>query len=66
LAALEGKTIRQYTLERLFPAVPAREEEALRELKTLLAGRIDEARRGELAQGGMTEIAEAVLRGEPE
>jgi hypothetical protein len=66
LAALEGKTIRQYTLERLFPAAPAGEEEALRELRTLLVGRLDEARRGELAQGGMIEIAEAVLHGEPE
>jgi hypothetical protein len=66
LAALESKTIRQYTLERLFPAVPAGEEEALRALKTLLAGRVDEARRGELAEGGITEIAEAALYGEHE
>jgi hypothetical protein len=66
LAALEGKTIRQYALEHLFPAVPAGEEEALRALKTLLAERIDEARRGELAQGGVTEIAEAALHGADE
>jgi hypothetical protein len=65
LAALEGKTIRQYTLERLF-ATPAGEEEALRALKTLLTERVDEARRGELAEDGITEIAEAVLCGEQE
>jgi hypothetical protein len=66
LAALEGKTIRQYTLERLFPAAHTSEEEALRALKTLLAGRVAEARRGELAEGGIAEIAEAVLHGEHE
>jgi hypothetical protein len=66
LAALEGKTLRQYALERLFPAAPTEEEAALRALKTLLAERIAEARRGELTEGGITEIAEAVLHGEHE
>jgi hypothetical protein len=66
LAVLEGKTLRQYALERLFPAAHASEEEALRALKTLLVGRIDEARRSELAEGDITEIAEATLRGEHE
>jgi hypothetical protein len=67
LAALEGKTLRQYALERLFPVRAEEEEkEALRALETLLAGRLAEARRGELAEGGISEIAEAVLHGEHE
>jgi hypothetical protein len=61
LAALEGKTIRQYAIQHLYPATHVNEEEALHALKTLLAGRVDEARRGELAQGGITEIAEATV-----
>jgi hypothetical protein len=36
----------------------------LRALKTLLAGRVAEARRGELAEGGITEIAEAAISGD--
>ncbi|MBU0823747.1 MAG: antitoxin [Alphaproteobacteria bacterium] len=39
LAALQGKTIRQYALERLFPE-PGGEDAAWQELKTLLQGRI--------------------------
>jgi hypothetical protein len=66
LSALEGKSIRQYALERLLPAADASEEAALRALKNLLAGRVEEARRGELAQGDITEIAETALRGEHE
>ena len=39
LAALEGKTIRQFALERLFPG-PDGEDQAWGELKTLLGRRI--------------------------
>lgn len=61
LAALEGKTIKQYALERLFPST-SQEEQALRELKTLLTERIAQARRGELVEDSITDIAEDVLR----
>lgn len=61
LAALEGKTIKQYALERLFPSA-SQEEQALRELKTLLTERIAQAQRGELADGSITDIADDVLR----
>lgn len=41
LAALQGKTIKQYALERLFPAQSG-EDQAWQELKTLLGQRINE------------------------
>ena len=63
MAALEGKTIKQYALERLFPP-DAGEEQAMQALKTLLAERIDEARRGEIVEGSITDIAAQVLREE--
>lgn len=63
LAALEGKTIKQYTLERLFPRGEG-EDQALHELRTLLAERVAEARRGELIQGSIGEIAEEALQAE--
>jgi uncharacterized protein (DUF1778 family) len=61
VAALEGKTIKQYALERLFPAATG-EESALLELKALLAERLAEARRGEVEPGGISDIADEVLR----
>jgi hypothetical protein len=62
MAALAGKSIKQFTLERLFP--PGSEDQAARELKALLADRVAEARRGEYAQGSIITIAEETLRGE--
>ncbi len=60
LAALQGKTIKQYALERLFPA-SSDEERALEDLKSLLHQRIIEAQNGELDTRSMTEIADTVL-----
>ncbi|ATE61998.1 antitoxin [Thauera sinica] len=62
MAALEGKTIKQYALERLFPAA-SQDEQAMQELKTLLAERLAEARRGEVVEGSITDIANDLLRG---
>ncbi|MBW7899880.1 MAG: antitoxin [Rhodocyclaceae bacterium] len=59
LAALSGKTIKQYTLERLFPSD---EEQAVQELKALLLDRLAEAERGEVSPLSAVEIAEEVLR----
>lgn len=61
LAALEGKSIKQYTLERLFPSTSP-EEGALQELKALLAERIAQAQRGGLVEGSITDIADDELR----
>ncbi|WP_418648298.1 antitoxin [Thauera butanivorans] len=62
-AALEGKSIKQYTLERLFPSAQG-EDEALQALKALLAERIAEAERGELVEASIADVANDVLRRE--
>jgi hypothetical protein len=45
MAALQGKTIRQYAIERLFPS-EGNEDQAWEALKTLLAQRIEEGLSG--------------------
>ena len=60
LAALEGKTLKQYALERLFPA-KRDGEQAYEGLKALLAERLAEARRGEVVRGSIGELAEKAL-----
>lgn len=59
LAALEGKTIKQYTLERLFPAD---ESMALQELQDLLQSRLVAAERADASPFTALEIAEQTLR----
>lgn len=59
LAALEGKSIKQYTLERLFPAD---EQQAMQELKALLQSRLAAAERAEVSPLSTAEIAEETLR----
>ena len=54
-AALQGKTIKDYALERLFPA-PGSEDQALEELRALLQQRLAEAQRGELSSKSITQI----------
>ena len=60
MAALQGKTIKEYALEKLFPA-HADEEQALTELKSLLEMRIAEAERCEIDTRSIMEIAVSVL-----
>ncbi|MEO3432891.1 antitoxin [Inquilinus sp. CAU 1745] len=55
LAALQGKTIKQYTLERLFPDVPD-SDQAWQELKTLLGTRINEGMAGKVSGKSIGEI----------
>ena len=52
---MQGKTIKDYALERLFPA-PGTEEQALEDLKALLQQRLAEAQRGELSSKSITQI----------
>lgn len=59
LAALEGKSIRQYALERL---LPTDEQKAMQELKSLLQGRLAAAERGEVSVLSAEELAEQALR----
>ena len=60
LAALQGKTIRQYALERLFPTNP-REDQAWLELKTLLEQRIAEGLAGGVSAKDVAAIIDEEL-----
>ena len=55
LAALQGKTIKQYALERLFPG-DVEGERAWEELKTLMNTRISEGLAGKLSTKTVAEI----------
>ncbi|CUX65215.1 MULTISPECIES: antitoxin [Rhizobiaceae] len=55
LAALQGKTIKQYALERLFPG-DVEGERAWEELKTLMNTRISEGLAGKLSTKTVGEI----------
>jgi Antitoxin ParD len=57
LAALQGKTIRQYAVERLFQPLTEGDEAAWRDLKALLAQRIAEGLAGEVSDKTFDEIA---------
>jgi hypothetical protein len=60
MAALQGKTIKQYALERLFPANPD-EDSAWQELKSLLAKRISEGLTGGISPQGIDGIVAGAL-----
>jgi len=55
LAALQGKTIKQYALERLFPG-DTDGERAREELKTLMNTRVNEGLTGKLSTKTVGEI----------
>ncbi|MFA7667763.1 MAG: antitoxin [Burkholderiaceae bacterium] len=57
MAALEGKTIKQYTLERLFPA----DDLAWQELKTVLTNRIRDGLAGQVSAKSVGEILDEEL-----
>ncbi|MEA3390716.1 MAG: antitoxin [Pseudomonadota bacterium] len=60
LAALQGKTIRQYALERLFPA-DATGDQAWQELKALLGERISEGLAGKVSPRSIAAIVDEEL-----
>ncbi|MGP0592704.1 antitoxin [Nitrospira sp. T9] len=66
MAALQGKTIKEYILERSLPDLPNRgsmtEEEALHQLEQLLQSRIEAAERGEISTRTPAQIFESVRR----
>ena len=63
LAALQGKTIKQYALERLFPGGAADTDQAWQELKTLLGMRINEGLAGKVSTKSIGEILDEELAG---
>ncbi len=66
MAALQGKSIKNYVLDRSLPNLPDREfmteEEALRQLEQLLKPRIEAAERGERSSRTPNQIFEDVSR----
>ncbi len=60
LAALQGKTIKQYTLERLFP-VDDGDDQAWQEFETLLRTRIDAGLAGKVSAKSVHEILDEEL-----
>lgn len=60
MAALQGKSIEQYILERLFPAA-SDEEQAMQQLKALLEARLADADTGKVSARGITEVAQELI-----
>lgn len=60
LAALQGKTIKQYTLERLFPAQTG-DDQPWQELKVLLGQRIQEGLAGGVSDRSIDAIVDEEL-----
>ncbi len=66
LAALQGKTIKQYTLERLFPD-GATDDQAWQALKALLQTRIHDGQTGKVSTKDIHEILDDELaKGRPD
>ncbi|MCL2645105.1 MAG: antitoxin [Betaproteobacteria bacterium] len=63
MAALEGKTIKQYALERLLPN-GAGSDQAWQELKNLLGSRISDALAGKVSAKSIREILDEELAGQ--
>ena len=61
MAALQGKSIKEYAVERLFPAA-SDEDRAFGELKALLEQRMAEASCGDVSTKSITEVADEVIR----
>ncbi|HLS68388.1 MAG TPA: antitoxin [Kiloniellales bacterium] len=60
LAALQGKTIRQYVLECLFPG-DVNADQAWKELKSLLGNRISDGLAGKVSTKDISEILDEEL-----
>lgn len=63
LAALQGKTIKQYALERLFPG-DADADQAWQELKKLLGNRINNGLEGKVSTKSIGDIIDDELSGD--
>ena len=62
MAALQGKTIKQYTLERLFPGDTGGDQ-AWRDLGVMLRARIDAGLAGEVSAKSVHDILDEELTG---
>lgn len=60
MAALQGKSIKEYAMQRLLP-LTADEEKAMQELEAFLKPRIEAAERGEVVSTSVHSIFEETL-----
>ncbi len=64
LAAIQGKSIKSFVLEQIFPAEKTnKEQEAWNELQALLASRISDAENGAVSNKTFDQITDEVIRG---
>ncbi len=61
IAAMQGKSIREYVIERIFPA-DDQEEKAWNELKLLLNSRISEAETRGVSRNTIQQVAQEALQ----
>jgi len=61
LAAMQGKSIKEYAMQRLLP-LTADEENAMQELEAFLAPRLEEARQGKFVDKSVMQIAEETIK----
>ena len=61
LAAMQGKSIKEYAMQRLLPLTPD-EENAMRELNAFLAPRLEEARQGKFVNQSAMQIFEETIK----
>ena len=61
LAAMQGKSIKEYAMQRLLP-LTADEESAMQELEAFLAPRLEEAKQGKFVDKSATQIFEETLK----
>ena len=61
LAAMQGKSIKEYAMQRLLP-LTADEENAMQELEAFLAPRLEEARQGKFGDKSVMQIAEETIK----
>ncbi len=64
LAALQGKTIRQYALERLFPVNNVDQDQPWEALKNLLVARIGDGLAGKVSATSVGAILDEELAGD--
>jgi len=60
MAAMQGKSIKEYAMQHLLP-LTADEEKAMQELEAFLKPRIEAAKRGEVVSASVIEIFEKTL-----
>jgi tRNA(Met) C34 N-acetyltransferase TmcA len=62
LAATEGKTIKQFVLEKVLPPTNRNQEEAWDELKSILQDRLEQVSKEGASTRSVSDITEATLR----